>query len=362
MKLLKTKRPTLVVHGIYEKCNIPRKGELPVGYSLEDLQQDQIMVRRRLRGLKNRFVPEQGLVSESKLATFHIENDQIYEERSVLVQSFEHYQKLKDHAPFSKLFPEHLDEILDDVRFGENMIVSGLDNTQICIGDIFEVQGGTSSLRLQVSSPRLPCSYVDKKNGSPFGTKGIRRYTASHGLAGWFVRVLQSGTIEEGTRLVRVANPHPKWTLEYISKTLYAEVDRKHFIMCTAQWARSKEELEELCALPALGWYEWKAQAQSILDRWGRADVMVEPNKIIDSDSPLTVQVKQSAAAAVSLPIQLGRSSISSFCVTQIVPCHLEKRFSHWIAIAIFGLAWLAVGMTVVLKDFPDEMRQNYSS
>jgi MOSC domain-containing protein YiiM len=90
----------------------------------------------------------------------------------------------------------------------------------------------------------------------------------THGLAGWFVRVIKPGTIWEGMELVRVANPHPKWTLEYISLTLYGEGDSKHMMCGEAQWARGKEELIELCGLEQLARYEWKAKAQGLLDRW----------------------------------------------------------------------------------------------
>lgn len=71
-----------------------------------------------------------------------------------------------------------------------------------------------------------------------------------------FVRVLRKGHLEDGMELIRVEHPHPKWNMEYVSTALYAEGDKKHMLMTWAQWARSKEELEELCALPAFGWHD----------------------------------------------------------------------------------------------------------
>ena len=94
--------------------------------------------------------------------------------------------------------------------------------------------------------------------GSPFGMKGLKRYTMTKGMAGWFVRVLQDGELEDGMELKRVEHPYPKWNLEYVSRALYAEGDHRHMLMGWAQWARSKRELAELCALPALGWYEYR--------------------------------------------------------------------------------------------------------
>lgn len=223
------------------------------------------------------------------------------------------------------------------------MIVSGLDNTQICVGDIFHVASGESTLILQVTSPRKPCSYVDRKNGSPYGMKGLRRYALSHGLAGWFVRVLHGGEISDGMKLVRVENPHPKWTLEYVSRTLYGEGDRQHFLVCWAQWTRSKQELAELCALPAFGWYEWKAEAQRLLDRWGGGDVMVEPKK---EDAPVQV-----APSFFSDSVQV----VSSRYTLPLSPTHLQSLCSHWVAVTVIGLAWLTIGLTVVTQDFQQE-------
>ena len=308
--------PVLTVQRIFAKAEKPRQEDLPEPYTVRDLAVDQIMVRSRVRLLDNaRLVPVQGLVvsqeeqpplpfyhadltrhgapskettvqnKPSKLVQYALQrNDRIYEERGVLVQSTEHYQQLMEHTGFFDLLPVSIKGVLDDPRFGEQLIVSGLNHTSICIGDVFVVQQDYRTvarnnhpllLKLQVTSPRLPCAMVDKRSGSPYGSKGLKRYTMTHGLAGWFVRVLQAGDILEGMELVRVEQPHPKWTLEYISNTLYGQGDRKHMLTCRAQWTRSKAELEELCALEELGWMDWKAEAQRLLDEWEILDSVV---------------------------------------------------------------------------------------
>jgi MOSC domain-containing protein YiiM len=358
--------PTLTVHGIYAKCERRREEDDHLEgtpCSMHDVGPTRIMVRKRLEGLQE-FVPVKGLVSESSLPFFHIELDQhyltnqdaddpfnyplertdrIYEERSVLIQSLEHYQKIKEHSTLSQLMPDDLQDVLNDVCFGENMIVSGLDSTQICIGDVFAVPNNDSSLKLQVSSPRVPCSHVDIRNGSPYGSNGLRRFTLSHALAGWFVRILEGGKIREGMKLVRIENPHPKWTLEYISRTLYAESDRTRYLMCKAQWARSREELEELCALESLGWFEWKAEAQWLLDRWGRKDVMVKQDKL-------------DAAEQVGSSISSNPAWITSVLHTRpTLATHIHSRCSHWVAVALIGLACLTIGISGVVEDYPSE-------
>ena len=161
---------------------------------------------------------------------------------------------------------EAIELILDSPRFGEQVIVKGIVAKDIAVGDIFEVEGGHSPLRVEVSSPRLPCSYVDKRNGSPFGMKGVKRYTMTEGLAGWFTRVLVPGELRDGMRLVRMAHPHPKWTLPEISRALYGEGPKRRQMLGYPYWSRSREELQELCNLKALGRTEWKDEAKWILD------------------------------------------------------------------------------------------------
>ena len=161
---------------------------------------------------------------------------------------------------------EAIELILENPRFGEQVIVKGISAKDIAIGDIFEVEGGHSPLKVEVSSPRLPCSYVDKRNGSPFGMKGVKRYTMTEGLAGWFTRVLVPGELRDGMHLVRTAHPHPKWTLPEISKALYGEGPKRRQMLGYPYWNRSKEELQELCNLKELGQVDWKDEAQWILD------------------------------------------------------------------------------------------------
>ena len=228
---------------------------------------------------------------------------QIYDERAILWQSIDNYEALMSNPATSKYFlpptiveaeadaeaaaaaadantsievnasgepadagMEAIELILESPRFGEQVIVKGIAAKDIAVGDIFEVEGGHSPLRVEVSSPRLPCSYVDKRNGSPFGMKGVKRYTMTEGLAGWFTRVLVPGELRDGMRLVRTAHPHPKWTLPEISRALYGEGPKRRQMLGYPYWSRSREELQELCNLKALGRVEWKDEAKWILD------------------------------------------------------------------------------------------------
>lgn len=264
------------------------------------------------------FVPEHGLVgplffhndleehdsgSESEEEE-HSSNpspspeQRIYEERAILFQAIEHYEELLDNPIMNRYFQEddfevfdchplpglekedelridgkhpHHSQILDilkNPRFGEQLIVRGVDASQVCIGDIFEVEGGISTLKVEITSPRTVCAWIDKRLSSPFGLKGVKRYCNKTGLGGWFARVLVPGELRHGMKMIRTSCPHPKWTLAYISQALYGEGPPSYMASSWAYWVKDKKELEELCNLKQLGRYEWKDEAEWILNHF----------------------------------------------------------------------------------------------
>ena len=165
---------------------------------------------------------------------------------------------------------KNLQAILENPRFGEQIIVQGIDASQIAIGDIFEIEGGLSPLKVEITCPRLCCAWVDKRQGSPFGLAGVKRFCNKNGLGGFFARVLVAGELRDEMAFVRTSHPHPKWTLAYISEALYGEGPKTYLMASWAHWQRSKEELKELCKLEQLGLYEWKEEAEYILQHWKR--------------------------------------------------------------------------------------------
>ena len=71
--------------------------------------------------------------------------------------------------------------------FGENLIIEGLDNREIAVGDRF-IAG---DLVLEVSSARIPCSTFAAKMGDP---QFVKRYIRA-GRPGIYCRVLAGGTV-----------------------------------------------------------------------------------------------------------------------------------------------------------------------
>jgi len=77
--------------------------------------------------------------------------------------------------------------------FGENIVIGGLDNATVAVGDRF-VAG---DLTLEVTSARIPCATFAAKMGDP---KFVKRYTKA-GLPGIYCRVLQPASVSAGTEV-----------------------------------------------------------------------------------------------------------------------------------------------------------------
>jgi len=72
--------------------------------------------------------------------------------------------------------------------FGENILIDGLDGSDLCLGDVIE----TDDVRLQLTAPRIPCVTLAARIGDP---KGVKRFHES-GRPGAYARVLKPGTLQ----------------------------------------------------------------------------------------------------------------------------------------------------------------------
>ncbi|WNS42584.1 MOSC domain-containing protein [Paenibacillus sp. MMS20-IR301] len=106
-------------------------------------------------------------------------------DKAVCVYPFEHYA----------FWGEQLGKKLEYAAFGENLTVSGLLETEVCIGDIYEI--GTALL--QVSQPRFPCFKLSQKHGPA----DMPARVLSTGYSGFYLRVLREGEIACGDGILK---------------------------------------------------------------------------------------------------------------------------------------------------------------
>lgn len=74
--------------------------------------------------------------------------------------------------------------------FGENLVIEGLDNRDVCVGDQFAIGG----ILLEATSARIPCNTFTARMSDPTFAK---RYTKA-ARPGIYCRVIESGMIEGG--------------------------------------------------------------------------------------------------------------------------------------------------------------------
>jgi MOSC domain-containing protein YiiM len=86
---------------------------------------------------------------------------------------------------------KELGQVIEPGTFGENLVIEGIDNSEVAVGDRF-IAG---ELVLEVTSARIPCATFAAKMNDP---KFVKRYTAA-GRPGIYCRVIESGFAIAGT-------------------------------------------------------------------------------------------------------------------------------------------------------------------
>lgn len=102
-----------------------------------------------------------------------------------------HHFPAETHARLAAQFPEAAAS-LGPGTLGENFSTFGVDESTVCIGDVFAV--GTA--KVQLCQPRQPCWKIEARHG----VDGMTRAIADAGIAGWYYRVLETGEVALGDR------------------------------------------------------------------------------------------------------------------------------------------------------------------
>ncbi len=111
-------------------------------------------------------------------------------------------------------FRKELAKDLPYGTFGENLTVTDLDEESIHIGDELEIgpaggpgaggAGDEATVRVAVTSPRMPCSTLAMAMES---TQFVKQFLES-GRLGWYGRVIRTGVVRTGDQ-VRVVHRDP---------------------------------------------------------------------------------------------------------------------------------------------------------
>jgi MOSC domain-containing protein YiiM/ferredoxin-NADP reductase len=154
------------------------------------------------------YVSYSGLTDDEHDLTFHGGPDKAV------------HQYCSDHYPlWQLLYPDpEIAARFTPGGFGENLVASGMNEKNICVGDKVRIGFGTSSapnpmdesVLLEVCLPRQPCFKLNQR----FGLKNFAPRTHELARTGWYYRVLREGWIEQGMEISVVERPWPRWTIE----------------------------------------------------------------------------------------------------------------------------------------------------
>ncbi|MBY0283635.1 MAG: MOSC domain-containing protein [Sphingomonas sp.] len=101
--------------------------------------------------------------------------------------------------------PAHAARLTPGV-FGENLTIAGINEADLCIGDIHAI--GTA--RLQICQPRQPCF----KFALRFEDATMPKAMVRSGRSGWYYRTIEEGVLEAGDEVSLVERPHPELAFE----------------------------------------------------------------------------------------------------------------------------------------------------
>jgi MOSC domain-containing protein YiiM len=154
-------------------------------------------------------------------------------EKAVHHYPFDHY------ASWRQDIPNH--PVLETVgAFGENISTLGLTEEDVFIGDVWR----TGSAMLQVSQGRQPCFKLNLRFGVPDMAYRVQKSLR----AGWYYRVLETGSIAAGDALQLIDRPNPDWSVKRALGLLFLRTD-------------AYDELASMAALPELA-ESWKKLAR----------------------------------------------------------------------------------------------------
>ncbi len=144
----------------------------------------------------------------------------------------DHYQTWLDE------YPDINADALKVGGFGENISTTGLEEKDVCIGDVFRL----GSAIVQISQGRQPCWKLNVR----FSWSKMAATVQKTGRTGWYYRVLQEGAVKEGDALSLIEQPNPEWSLERIQNVLYVDTLNRESLLALASLKELAENWQTL--------------------------------------------------------------------------------------------------------------------
>ena len=151
-------------------------------------------------------------------------------DKALLAYSADHYPLWQDELTI----PE-----MTGGGFGENLTITGQTEHTVSIGDRYAL----GEVILEVTQPRQPCWKLARRWRLPDLPKRVIRTSRT----GWYLRVIQPGTIAPGQEIQLLSRPHPDWSIARANQVFYTQrgltEERKQLAMLPELADAWREEL-----------------------------------------------------------------------------------------------------------------------
>jgi MOSC domain-containing protein YiiM len=134
------------------------------------------------------------------------------------------------YAGWAAAFPDLASRFVAG-SMGENLTVEGVDEDDICVGDVHRIGGAL----LQVCQPRQPCFKLALALGEP----RLAKHMVRTGHSGWYYRTIGEGPIAPGDSLTRADRPNPGFAFPRL-------------VTIVNRGGATPAELRELATMPGL--------------------------------------------------------------------------------------------------------------
>jgi len=124
-------------------------------------------------------------------------------DKAVCVYPFEHYA----------FWEKELQTALVFGAFGENLTMRGLLETEVCIGDIFQLGEAV----VQITQPRQPCYKLAARYQVPDMPVRVQ----DTGFTGYYFRVLEEGTVSSTSELALMTRHPLAVTVDFANKIMH---------------------------------------------------------------------------------------------------------------------------------------------
>ena len=123
-----------------------------------------------------------------------------------------HHYSADHMAYWSEIYPDNAG-FFKSGCFGENISTHGLDERNLCLGDILMLGSAT----VQICQGRQPCWKLNAHTGIETMAAQFQRTART----GWYYRVLDPGKVKAGDRVRLIERTCPEWSVERVTKARF---------------------------------------------------------------------------------------------------------------------------------------------